>query len=451
MSFGFESLGSSSATIVATARRRARLMRQVFDDSDIYCWFEPGDGSLRCAYATEPGYLLGESVRNWLYATMQSRNFVYCERMGDQRAVVLVVDGQVVKDALLGGYELTVELRHALARLEKVAPDAHDVFLHGIATDDLPPARRSHAISVEGSVLDWMKDASGPLPELKPTNQAIGAIDVVAKRLRQLKIVRTIGFVAGSVAIAVLAVYWWLNRLPPEEMIAAPPPKPPGVLFAEYSALLRTPDPGVLIPAMHRAYRTFLGDPFFGELLNVRKLQWTRAGGRLKIETSLPRDVAEGPRLEPPDGLVDQIRSRAAMREWGVEFAGLDVTFSLPVTAANRVDPLRLPQPLAEGNPWHEKRLGADLEVLGTVTVGPGTRNRVYRAYSTLLALHAAEWYTGGTAAWLGNRLAGGPLVLDSVVLESGSGAAMNGEVQFTTLWCATVDESTRRCADQNA
>ena len=425
-------------------------MRQVFDDSDIYCWFEPRDGSLRCVYATAPGYLLGESVRNWLHETMQSRNFVYCERMGDQRAVVLVVDGQVVKDALLGGYELTVELRHAIARLEKVAPDAHDIFLRGIAADDLPPARRSHATSVEDSVLDWMEDVSGPLPELKPMNQAIGGIDVVAKRLRQLKIVRSIGLVAGSVAIAVLAGYWWLNRPPPEEVLGAPPPKPPGVLSAEYSALLRTPDPGVLIPAMYRAHRTFLSDPFFGELMDVRKLQWTRTDGRLKVEASLPRDVAEGPRLEPPDGLVDQIRGRAAMREWGVEFGGLDVTFSLPVTAANRVDPPRLPQPLAEGNPWHEKRLGTDLEALGTVTVRPGTRNRVYRAYSTLLALRDAEWYTGGTAAWLGNRLAGGPLVLDSVVLESGSGAAMDGEVQFTTLWCATVDESTRRCAAEN-
>ena len=449
LSFAFESVRSSSATIAATARRRARLMRQVFDDRDIYCWFEPGDGSLRCAYATEPGYLLGESVRNWLYETRNARNFVYCERMGDQRAVVLVVDGQVVKDALLGGYELTVELRHALARLEKVAPDAHDIFLRGIATDDLPPARRSHAISVEDSVLDWLEDARGPLPELKPMNQAIGGIDVVAKRLRQLKIVRSIGLVAGSVVIAVFAGYWWLNRPPPEEVSAAPPPKPPRVLSAEYSALLRTPDPGVLIPSMHRAYRTFLSDPFFGELLDVRKLQWTRTAGRLKIEASLPRDVAEGPRFEPPDGLLDQIRRVAAKREWGVELAGLDVHFSLPVTAANRVDPLRLP--LTEGSPWHERRLGADLEILGTVTVRPGTRNRVYHTYSTLLALHAVEWYTGGTAAWLGNRLASGPLVLDSVVLESGPGAAMDGEVQFTTLWCATADQSTRRCADENA
>ena len=451
LSFAFESVRSSSATIAATARRRARLMRQVFDDRDIYCWFEPGDGSLRCAYATEPGYLLGESVRNWLYETRNARNFVYCERMGDQRAVVLVVDGQVVKDALLGGYELTVELRHALARLEKVAPTAHDVYLRGIAAADLPPARRSDAISVEDSVLDWMEDASGPLPELKSMNEAISGIDVVAKRLRQLKIVRSIGFVAGAALIAVLAGYWWLNRPPPAELVGAPPPKPPGVLSAEYRALLRTPDPGVLIPAMYRAYRTFLSDPFFGELLDVRKLQWTRTAGRLKIEASLPRDVAQGPRFEPPDGLLDQIRSVAAKREWGVEFAGLDVTLLLPVTAANRVDPLRLPQPVAEGNPWHEKRLGADLEILGTVTVMPGTRNRVYHANSTVLALHAAEWYTGDTAAWLGNRLSGGPLVLDSVVLESGPGAAMDGKVQFTTLWCATVDESTRRCPDEQA
>ena len=427
-------------------------MESVFDDDDIYAWFEPGgDGSLYCAFATVPGYLLGENVRNWLHDTRQAHDFVYCERMGNQRAVVLVIDGRVIKDALVGGYELNVELGHALGRLDKVAPRAYQVFLHGVDVDDLQLADRSRVFSLEDSVLDWMEDAPGPLPELSPANRAIGAIDVVAKRLRQLRIVRTIGLTVGTVLVAAIGIYWWQNRPPPppsEDL--PPPPLPVEQLNADYGELLRTPDPGELIPAMYRAYRLFLGDPVFGELMQVSRLQWTRAAGRLVIETSLPRDAAVGPRNEPPGDLLAQVRRRAAMHGWHVESAGLDATFSVPVVASGRVEELRLPQPPAEDNPWHEKRLGEDLERLGTVTVRPGERNSVYLGYLTVLELQELEWASGDTAAWLANRLAGGPLVLDSVVLQSGSGAAMDGEFRLTTLWCVPARAPARRCEFEN-
>ncbi|MDE0223530.1 MAG: hypothetical protein OXP28_00155 [Gammaproteobacteria bacterium] len=449
LSIGIESLRSSSATIAATARRRARLMQSVFEDDDLFAWFEPaGDGSLYCAFATEPGHLLGENVRNWLREEVHARDFVYCERMGNQRAVVLVIDGHVIKDALVSGYELNVELRHALTRLDAVAPGVYTVFFHGIEVQDLELPDRSRAVPLEDSVLDWMEDAPGPLPELNPTNRAIRTIDVVAKRLRQLRIVRTVGLSVGSLVVAAAGVYWWQNRVPPPPPEDAPPPPLPiEQLNAEYSELLGTPDPGELIPAMHRAYRLFLSDTLFGELLSVRKLQWTRTGGgRLTIETSLPPEVLGGPRSGPRDALLDQMRRRAGANGWGVVFSGLDATFSLPVDASNRVEELRLPQPWAEGNPWHGKQLGGDLEALGTVTVSPGPLNQVYRGFSTLLELQGVEWSTGGTAAWLGNRLAGGPLVLESVEFEAGRGAAMDGRILFTTLWCVTENASTRRC-----
>ena len=451
---GIESLRSSSATIAATARRRARLMESVFDDDDIYSWFEPGgDGSLYCAFATEPGYLLGENVRNWLWETRQARDFVYCERMGNQRALVLVINGRVIKDGLVGGYELSVELRHALTRLGAAAPGAYSVFLHRVDVRDLQLSDRSRIVSLEDSVLDWMEDAPGRLPELHPTNRAIGTIDVVAKRLRQLRIVRTIGLTVGSVLIAAVGVYWWQNRPPPPPSEDAPPPPLPiEVLNADYSKLLRTPDPAELIPAMHRAYRLFLGDPVFGELLEVRGLQWarTRAAGRLMIETSFPKDVAVGPRREPPDDLLQQVRQRAAMRGWRVESTGLVANFSVPVEASGRVDEIRVPVPPAEGNPWHEKRLAEDLEVLGTATVRPGERNAVYLGHSTVLELNELEWAAGDTAAWLAKRLAGGPLVLDSVILQSESGALMNGEFRFTTLWCVRSRDASDRCEFEN-
>ena len=428
-------------------------MESVFDDDDVYSWFEPGgEGSLYCAFATEPGYLLGENVRNWLRDTRQARDFVYCERMGNQRAVVLVIGGHVIKDALVGGYELNVELRHALTRLEKAAPGAYDVFLHGVAVQDLQLADRSRIVSLEDSVLDWMEDASGRLPELVPANRAIGSIDVVARRLRQLRIVRTVGLTVGSVLVAAIGVYWWQNRPPPPlpPVVEAPSTIPEQI--AEYSQLLRTPDPGELIPAVHRAYRLFLSDPFFGELLDVRKLEWARTGGgRLTIETFVPVEILGDPRSGLPDALSDQMRRRAAMRGWDIQISGTGVTFSLPVAVANRVDELRLPQPLAEGNPWHGKRLGADLEALGAVTVMPGPQNAVYRGYSTLLELQGTEWSSGSMATWLGNRLAGGPLVLESVELESGAGATMDGRVRFMTLWCTTEDALTRNCTYGNA
>ncbi len=428
-------------------------MESVFEDDDLYAWFQPaGDGSLHCAFATKPGYLLGENVRDWLRKETQARDFVYCERMGNQRAVVLVIDGHVIKDALVSGYELNVELHHALTRLDAVAPGRYSVFLHGVDVQDLELADRSRSVILEDSVLDWMEDAPGPLPELNLTNRAIGLIDVVAKRLRQLRIVRTIGLTVGSLAIAAVGVYWWQNRPPPTPDVDLPPPPPPvEQLNAEYSELLRTPDPGELIPAVHRAYRLFLSDAVFGELLSVTKLQWTRtAGGRLTIETSLPPEVLGGPRSGPRDALLDQVQRRAAMHGWRVAYSGLDATFSLPVAAVNRVDEIRMPQPLTEGNRWHGKRLGGDLEALGAVTVSPGPRNQVYRHYSTLLELEGVEWSTGVTAAWLGNRLAGGPLVLESVEFESGRGAAMDGRIVFTTLWCVTENAPTRRCLHES-
>ena len=428
-------------------------MESVFDDDDIYSWFEPGgDGSLYCAFATVPGYLLGENVRNWLRETRRARDFVYCERMGNQSAVVLVIGGHVVKDGLVGGYELSVELQYALGRLDQVASGAYHLFLHGVDIEDLQLADRSRMVRLEYSVLDWMEDAPGPLPELNPTNRAIGAIDVVAKRLRQLRVVRTIGLTVGTVVVVALGGYWWQNRPPPppsEDM--PPPPLPTEVINERYGELLRTPDPGELIPALHRAYRLFLGDPVLGELLDVSRLRWTSAGGRLTIETSVPADVAQGPRNELPDELLEQVRHRATRRGWRVDFTGLDATFSLPVVASNRVDELRLPQAAVESNRWHERRLSADLEALGSVTVTPGASNQVYLGYSTVVELRELEWAAGDAAAWLANRLSGGPLVLDSVVLESGSGAMMDGEFRFLTLWCVPADGSTRRCAFENA
>ena len=427
-------------------------MESVFDD-DIYAWFEPlGDDSLYCAFATGPGYLLGENVRNWLRETRQALDFVYCERMGNQRAVVLVIDGQVIKDALVGGYELSVEMRHAIDRLDKATAGGYDVFLHGIAVQELQLTDFSRVAALEDSVLDWMRAAPGPLPELHPASRAIGEIDVVAKRRRQLRIARSVGLTVASITIATLGVYWWMHRTPPAPPgVATPAPTSIEVINAKYGALLRTPDAAEVILAVHRAYRLFLGDPAFGEFLDVSKLQWSRADGRLTIETSLPREVAAARSNEIPDVLQDHVRQRAMTRGWGVNFSGLDATFSLPVVASNRVNELRLPKPTAKSHRWHESRLRSELEKLGSVTSALANRNDVYLEDLTVWEVRNLEWVAGDTATWLAKQLAGGPLVLESVVLEAGSGATMDGEIRFTTLWCVPARGSTRQCEFENA
>lgn len=420
-------------------KRREKLVRAILG-GDVYCHFERRGGRLACAFSNEGKVLLAELVRDWLLELHGAKSFLWCEAIDGELALVLVVDGRIVKDVATLAAVASPEQEFGMA-LEQL-PDGAPVFVH----QDVPAAELANlpnkemlATSVRERLRE-LRSRSRPVAELVLVDRLPG-VQHWNTWTRWGRRVVAAGIALG---VVVLAVDWWQNRQPGEtaDEIAA---QGPTVTEAEYQALLEAPDPAQLLPAIHRAYRGLLADPLLGTSWTVDGLRWSRQEGALAVDLSLPVEESTGASV-----LSDELRTDVARyadsRGWALAWnadgtAPGRATVTIPVTAPPRQS-ARVPERPPAENPWHRVRLAKELTTIGSLRTFDPTRNSTFQSYLSALALRNAEWASPQLAEWLGTRLGGGPLVLESLVLVQ-TGPSATGELRFRSVYCAPNVDAT--------
>lgn len=452
--------------VAANLKRHGRLVGSVLGRAGgaapVYCYFRRQGRRLSCAFSNTKGYLLGESVRDWLAAEHGAESFVWCQKLGDTSAVVLVNDGIVVRDALIASADLARELELSMNRVKPEADGSRRLFVHRNVpgSAELAAAHGGRVLTV--TVNQWIARQRQAGESAAPELQGLEDYPEV-KRWNALW-----GWTRRIVTVAVLAGGgWWAYGLwlgmQPEPVDEGP--RGPTEAQRRYEALRMTADPGTLIPAIHRAYREFLGDPLFGAYWQVTRLRWTvNEPGTLYLESSLPAVSGEDGAIdgaatfvELPNDVRGRVLRYARDLGWAAELKGPTAAFQVPVDhsprSAEEAEAIRLPEPRATDDRWHWRRMMRDFQVLGGVRV-INARNRperapLYMERSLSLDLVGVEWSSWDIAAWVGERLSGGPVVLDTLQMQAiEDSALMRGELKFRMVWCMKVDRATQGCAD---
>ena len=420
-------------------RRREKLVRAILG-GDVYCHFERTGRRLACAFSNERKYLLGNVVRDWLREAHGAQRFLWCEMLDGALALVLVVDGRVHKEAA-DVANVDREVGMALTRLGPKAP----VFAHRdvrVAALESVPQKQVLDVSVRDR-LGELRRRNQPVPELALAD----SLPPVRRLNVGLAWGRRLAVAAGLVALATFAIRWWQDR--PDDAATVVVDDRPSVSEAEYQALLEAPDPAALLPAIHRAYRQLLADPLLGANWTVENLAWTRQEGTLAVDISLPTTGSAAQPLALDADVQAAIERYAESRGWALawrEQGGGSATVNIPVTMRGSGG-TRMPEMPSAANPWHRLRLAEDLLPVGRLrTFGP-ERNATFVSYLSALAVKDAEWSSAELANWLGTRLGGGPLLLESLVLVQ-SGPWATGELRFRSVYCATADSTGNACAD---
>ena len=450
-------------TVVVQKRREKQLGAIL--GARVYCHFERAfvGNRLQCAFSNERKYLLGETVRDWLAAEFGANDFLWCEALDDDLAYVQVAGGRIVKD-VAQAQDPRRELAAALARL---SPEAR-LFAHPSVADEQLTAhsrRERIALSVRDRVA--RQRANGmPVSELGP----VGEIPAVRVWNAVWKWTRVAALSAAAIA-AVTFGYFQLR----EGQDAGTDQATRERSLTEYDRLLVAADAGALLAGLHANYRQFVGDPFLGGRWRIATMAWLRptadgAVGNLQIDAELPRspdddadaepnpaaDVLAGVPWEELASLNGELMDYAAGRGWPVVVNDFRVTVRLPVaarpTSAEAGEAKRRPAPVDERDPWHFRSLRRDLEAFGELRpvadqhIHPTAYRHAealsYQAEKYRLDLRGLEWAYADAARWLGDRLSGGPVVLDAVYLERVPAAApgdrrgWRGSIQFRTIWC---------------
>ena len=448
-------------------KRHARLVGSVLGraggTAPIYCYFKRDGRRLSCAFSNAKGILLGESVRDWLTEAYGVQSFVWCQKLGEAYALVLVSGGAVLRDAVFGESELQRELELALNRVDADADGERRLFLHRNVSvaPELDPDCRGETLNV--TVNQWIDRLSRSESAAAPELHSLDDFPEVALWNAVWNWTRRVVFVALFAGVAWYGWTWWLALQPDEPVDTGP--KGPSEAHREYEKLRLSPDPGVLVPAIHSAYLEFMSDPLFGASWQVTSLRWAAAeADALEIKASLPvlevqaeEDEAVEIAFQLPGELRRRLITYAGGRDWSLELDGSLATLVVPVELTPRTaaeaERIRLPEPSGQRERWHWRQMTRDLEVVGDTQKGLvreiPSRNPLYRQYGMSLELHGIEWSSRDMAAWLGARLSGGPVVLESIVLQAAQGtASMQGEMRFRMVWCAKVDAATGSCVD---
>ena len=420
-------------------KRREKLVRAILG-GDVYCHFERRGPNLACAFSNERKVLLAELVRDWLAGEHGARSFLWCEGLDGALALVLVADGRVVKDDL-DVANTDRDVRAALAQLgpERAVFVHADVATAGSALEDV--AERQ---VLDTSVRDHLRDLRSrgrPIPELALVDslQAVQRWNIGALWARRAAVAAVL-VVAGA-----LALDWWRNRPDSDaEQVAV---QGPTVSEAEYLTLLQAPDPAVLLPAIHRAYRRLLADPVLGAHWTVSNLAWNRQGDQLAVSLALPKT----PGATEPLGadLQAEVVAYAATRGWAVAWEGEDqgTTVRVPVAAPATPERTRVPERAAADDPWHLTRLAEDLAPFGELRAFNTERNSTFHSTLWELVLKSADWSSPELANWLGTRLGGGPMLHESLVLVQ-RGPWVTGGLRFRSVYCAPADPAAASCPD---
>ena len=429
-------------SVVRVARKKFNSIRRVLGEGHkLFSRFEKGpDNELLCTFGTERGLLLAEIVRDWMAQDeFAADTFLWCERFEGEYALVCVMEGRIVKETFERAGTIKAEVGRLVSRLRARGLNFR-IFLHGLKPAKLGLDKNLPVRKLETSVQDYAQQTAGTLPQLFPFQRAIAQI---TSRWR----VRAI-LMAGVLAVALVipgtwvVVNWWLGDLPDINFTSMERYR---ALVEEYQDLLRSPDPGILLSAIHRVSLQFFLDSQFGKQWIIRSLEWDRDTGRLKISASLPDVWVQGsPGEGLPGDLQQKIRAEVESRGWKVMLSGINGVFMLPVLVDGRTEQeanrLHIAWSEKAQAVWDLADMADDMKLVGELSPTPEKDQvtEVYRTEAVVLRLSSDPWIQGGTAKWIGKRLAGAPLVLDSVTLHtppSGSGGFLDGEIAFRLIW----------------
>lgn len=470
---------TSFTPTVAAQKRRAKSVSAILG-AEVYCHFERGGSRLRCAFSNERKYLLGEVVRDWLGREHGARDFLWCERLDDELALVLVAKGRVVKE-VAEAQNTEREVATALGRLPPDVP----VFVHPSVVH---PSLAGHAAARPQAMS--VRDHLARLRAEGTAAAELGLLtDIRAVRLWNAcwKWTRLTALAAAAAAV-IVAGYVYLRGDDGASAQMAEQTRERSL--TEYDRLLVAPDAGAVLAAVHQAYRWFLADPFFGGSWNAQRIAWRRPAqdeqNEVAITAQLPHappadakstpaaddDVQFGVPWEQLAALEQSVLAYARTRAWRVDVNRLQATVHLPIVATPRDaatgERNRLAAPSDERNRWHLRSMRRDLEAFGTLGpfVAPARRRAgqsaptSYEAVRFKLELTGLDWAYPDAANWLGKRLSGGPVVLDEVSLErapvtdAGGRRGWTGAIVFRTVWCkddGVVDSCARPIAPDAA
>ena len=461
------------ASVAGTERRREKQVRSALSIAergtrDVYCHFGRDGRNLECAFFAGPAgenpdnlRLLGETVRAWLRTGVP--HYLWCERLREGMAIVLVINGRVAKDALTdegAKNELAVTVAKLLdASTTPTVFCDDDALLAQIrnAAGDATILNRP----TPGSVLD-----ATPLQTLVEVRR----IPAVA-RWNQLRRLMQNALLLLVIAAAAVGAYWYFTKdVDTTEIFVSSNQR----LLDEYNSILGEPDPAAVITGIHAAYLRAVEEFTYWD---VQWLRWQaeRASSRgrggntidtVSIGAALPLNPETGEFVPISDREATEITEwtddRAKALGWTVELAQRSASnprmkfeAEVPLDGVSprrpdEIDAIRYPEP-PRGDPWHWSSVQRDFEQL-TALIGttrsprPPRANPIYRTRTLVVELRNVEWGRPDMANWLARRLGGGPVMVESVVVVMDTNALAAMQITFKAAWC-TQDPATGACA----
>lgn len=437
-------------SLARTARRQYRGFCRVMEKKRVYSHFQlDSNGILQCVFSPEPGLLLGETVRDWIWksgdlAEDPPQHFLWCEKFEDDEfAMVYVQDGRVYRESFTTARTVQMESEQLVRRGQVHDPDFR-IFLCGLEPAEVGLTDVESIFKLDLSVLEHAGQSRQNLPQVSSYRKAISRVADAAR-------FRRIAIVAVALAAALAASYYGIRWFHPVE----PPPVVPvdGVaesadhlaLVQAYSDLLTPGDAGDILLALHGAIVRFITEPVFGAYWLIEEAQWRQGDSQVLIQATLltgdspPEDEGE----EMSATRQTELQKAAEALGWTLAIDRFSGTFRLPVDwdprTQEQLDDLPQSQPDSSEGLWHFERLVDDMRPIGALEKDEnGASNGYFHTESFVLNLSQDPWLTGETAKWLGRRLGGGPTVLDAVSLQSapaGSGVFMDLTIKFRLVW----------------
>lgn len=448
--------------VAATERRREKQVRSALSVADrstreVYCHFRRVGRKLECAFFAGPTgenpdnlRLLGETVRDWLRAGVPT--YLWCERLREGVAVVLVVDGRVAKDTITdegADHELAITVAKLLESSTTPTVFCDDDTLLG----------RIQQVAGEAQIL--RRGTPGSVLDATPmqTLVEVRRIPAVARWNRFRLVVQNVVLLAIIVGAA-LGAYWYFTKdVDPTEVFISANQR----LLDEYNQMLDQPDPAAVITGIHAVYLRAAEEFTYWDVQWLRWQPEKGAGsnrrnmiGTVAIGAALPLDTETGDFVPLTDREAIEIAEwtddRARALGWILDLAQRSATnprmkfeAEVPLDGVSPRSPdeiaaIRRPEP-PRGDSWHWSNLQQDFEQV-TELIGT-TRSRrapitnpIYRTRSLVVELRNVEWGRSDMANWLAERLGGGPVMLESVVVVMDTDALAAVQITFKTVWC---------------
>ncbi len=428
-------------SISNTAKMQYNSASAVMEADDIYSHFELDQGGdLLCIFSTQDGLLLGETVRDWIGEIHgETLNFLWCEKLGNDYAIICVLDGRVVKESFEDQFSIVSQFQLLVKRVQNHGED-FKIFLCNLERDDLDLSSEIKFVMLEDSVLKHVKEMSSrTLPQLHAYSKALS-------KVTRSQVLARILIVGIASLIAVIPATWygahfWFGEMPEVSVDDFEDIRNQN---KEYSELLMRSDAGQLLQEIYRVSQKIANSPAVRETWYISEILWVY-GENLQVRVYIPKltDALGGTISTPPESR-QRLQEEANTSGWTVQFFPTSALIAAPVPMEPRspleADRLRLHEPSLKTDRWHPKRLALTMDAVGELNIDENTSSGKSQYYfrSAVFSFSKDPWLNGETPAWLTQTLAGGPLLLDSIALHTSDGSRgglMDGRIKFRMLW----------------